>query len=123
MIRVRVIFFFFQAEDGIRDFCLSRGLGDVYKRQQYFRKLIEEPWGFETKDRLAFNVTVPDRFFPSAAAKQTALEASLVQLQGVPGVKSATVVSPSPMDAPWTLMLFNAERAPAPEPRGVYTAY
>ena len=21
-------------EDGIRDFCLSRGLGDVYKRQQ-----------------------------------------------------------------------------------------
>ena len=28
------LFFFFQAEDGIRDFCLSRGLGDVYKRQQ-----------------------------------------------------------------------------------------
>ena len=27
------MFFFFQAEDGIRDFCLSRGLGDVYKRQ------------------------------------------------------------------------------------------
>ena len=26
-------FLFFQAEDGIRDFCLSRGLGDVYKRQ------------------------------------------------------------------------------------------
>ncbi len=25
--------FFFQAEDGIRDFCLSRGLGDVYKEQ------------------------------------------------------------------------------------------
>ena len=24
----------FQAEDGIRDFCLSRGLGDVYKRQE-----------------------------------------------------------------------------------------
>ncbi len=90
---------------------------------QYFRKLIEEPWGFETKDRLAFNVTVPDRFFPTAAAKQNALEASLAQLQAMPGVKSATVVSPSPMDAPWTLMLFNAEEAPAPEPRGAYTAY
>ena len=24
---------FFQPEDGIRAFCLSRGLGDVYKRQ------------------------------------------------------------------------------------------
>eukprot|EP00825_Cyclidium_porcatum_P030530 TRINITY_DN32333_c0_g1_i1.p2 TRINITY_DN32333_c0_g1~~TRINITY_DN32333_c0_g1_i1.p2 ORF type:complete len:151 (-),score=29.90 TRINITY_DN32333_c0_g1_i1:1-453(-) len=27
-------FFFFQAEDGIRDHAQSRGLGDVYKRQQ-----------------------------------------------------------------------------------------
>jgi putative ABC transport system permease protein len=90
---------------------------------QYFHKLVEEPWGFETKDRLAFSVTVPDRFFPAAAAKQNALEASLAQLRQLPGVKSATVVSPSPMDASWTLMLFNAEGAPAPEPRGVYTAY
>ena len=90
---------------------------------QYFRKVIDEPWGFETKDRLAFNVTVPDRFFPSADAKRSALETSLAQLQQVPGVKSATVVSPSPMDAPWTLIPFNAEGAPAPEPRGTYTAY
>ena len=30
---VVVIFFFFQAEDGIRDLVRSRGLGDVYKRQ------------------------------------------------------------------------------------------
>ncbi len=30
-----VSFFFFQAEDGIRDVERSRGLGDVYKRQDY----------------------------------------------------------------------------------------
>ena len=30
---VCVCFFFFQAEDGIRDLVRSRGLGDVYKRQ------------------------------------------------------------------------------------------
>ncbi|MGE5213630.1 MAG: ABC transporter permease [Nitrospirota bacterium] len=90
---------------------------------QYFRKLIEEPWGFETKGRYAFSVTVPDTFFSTAAAKQNVLEASLAQLRTLPGVKSATVVSPSPMDAPWTLMPFNAEGVPAPEPRGVYTAY
>ena len=30
---VRLVFFFFQAEDGIRDLVRSRGLGDVYKRQ------------------------------------------------------------------------------------------
>ena len=30
---VVLVFFFFQAEDGIRDLVRSRGLGDVYKRQ------------------------------------------------------------------------------------------
>ena len=30
-------FFFFQAEDGIRDLVRSRGLGDVYKRQALVR--------------------------------------------------------------------------------------
>ena len=36
-------FFFFQAEDGIRDFCLSRGLGDVYKRQPHnFSEISDE---------------------------------------------------------------------------------
>ena len=29
------IVFFFQAEDGIRDLVRSRGLGDVYKRQEF----------------------------------------------------------------------------------------
>ena len=32
------VFFFFQAEDGIRDLVRSRGLGDVYKRQLYYRE-------------------------------------------------------------------------------------
>ena len=30
--------FFFQAEDGIRDLRMSRGLGDVYKRQGHLYK-------------------------------------------------------------------------------------
>ena len=37
----RFVFFFFQAEDGIRDLVRSRGLGDVYKRQiQYTARLV-----------------------------------------------------------------------------------
>ena len=32
-----LLFFFFQAEDGIRDLVRSRGLGDVYKRQGTWR--------------------------------------------------------------------------------------
>eukprot|EP00657_Telonema_sp_P-1_P005324 TRINITY_DN22601_c0_g1_i1.p1 TRINITY_DN22601_c0_g1~~TRINITY_DN22601_c0_g1_i1.p1 ORF type:complete len:107 (-),score=42.50 TRINITY_DN22601_c0_g1_i1:99-419(-) len=35
------VFFFFQAEDGIRDLVRSRGLGDVYKRQRRDRTEIE----------------------------------------------------------------------------------
>ena len=34
--------FFFQAEDGIRDLVRSRGLGDVYKRQELIRR--RAPW-------------------------------------------------------------------------------
>ena len=33
------LFFFFQAEDGIRDAQESRGLGDVYKRQDDHRDI------------------------------------------------------------------------------------
>ena len=33
-------FFFFQAEDGIRDLVRSRGLGDVYKRQGDFPAML-----------------------------------------------------------------------------------
>ena len=36
------VYFFFQAEDGIRDLVRSRGLGDVYKRQ--FEGGREQPW-------------------------------------------------------------------------------
>ncbi len=35
MYHTHFFFFFFQAEDGIRDVERSRGLGDVYKRQDY----------------------------------------------------------------------------------------
>ena len=35
MCTVILCFFFFQAEDGIRDLVRSRGLGDVYKRQDH----------------------------------------------------------------------------------------
>eukprot|EP00658_Telonema_sp_P-2_P056621 TRINITY_DN45084_c0_g1_i1.p1 TRINITY_DN45084_c0_g1~~TRINITY_DN45084_c0_g1_i1.p1 ORF type:complete len:155 (-),score=27.75 TRINITY_DN45084_c0_g1_i1:116-580(-) len=37
------VFFFFQAEDGIRDAQESRGLGDVYKRQPLSRRYSRAP--------------------------------------------------------------------------------
>ena len=46
---MRVMFFFFQAEDGIRDLVRSRGLGDVYKRQEVWGIQLTANWttGFE----------------------------------------------------------------------------
>ena len=35
-----LVIFFFQAEDGIRDLVRSRGLGDVYKRQERHVRLV-----------------------------------------------------------------------------------
>eukprot|EP00828_Plagiopyla_frontata_P049434 TRINITY_DN9859_c0_g1_i2.p1 TRINITY_DN9859_c0_g1~~TRINITY_DN9859_c0_g1_i2.p1 ORF type:complete len:104 (-),score=30.57 TRINITY_DN9859_c0_g1_i2:54-365(-) len=50
------VFFFFQAEDGIRDFCLSRGLGDVYKRQginaEYMGSLAKPEFEVQSKSQL-----------------------------------------------------------------------
>ncbi len=43
---VYYLFFFFQAEDGIRDVERSRGLGDVYKRQDYRGIMHLENGGF-----------------------------------------------------------------------------
>ena len=42
--------FFFQAEDGIRDLVRSRGLGDVYKRQDVVNWVLKKP---SQDDRIA----------------------------------------------------------------------
>ena len=44
------MFFFFQAEDGIRDLVRSRGLGDVYKRQTHGAEILIDVKMAETDD-------------------------------------------------------------------------
>ena len=46
-------FFFFQAEDGIRDLVRSRGLGDVYKRQVKLKDLRKGRCCIRHRDRIA----------------------------------------------------------------------
>eukprot|EP00658_Telonema_sp_P-2_P075721 TRINITY_DN65418_c0_g1_i1.p1 TRINITY_DN65418_c0_g1~~TRINITY_DN65418_c0_g1_i1.p1 ORF type:complete len:108 (+),score=15.68 TRINITY_DN65418_c0_g1_i1:65-388(+) len=48
--KVWSVFFFFQAEDGIRDAQESRGLGDVYKRQLLITVPASLPLSEETDD-------------------------------------------------------------------------
>ena len=60
-----VVFFVFQAEDGIRDLVRSRGLGDVYKRQGFYRDMRvleiaqEQILPFNKDGRLFQNLNTP----------------------------------------------------------------
>ena len=90
---------------------------------QYFRKLVNESWGFETEHRLTFNATLSERLFPNATARQQVIERLLSELRSIPGVIAASVTEPSPMTAPRNLLSCNPEGAPPPEPRGVHFAY
>lgn len=91
---------------------------------QYFRGLVDQPWGFATERRVAFHAMFSDRLFDSPTAKQRALDAILEELRRLPGIEAATVTAPSPMSAPRNLLSVNAEGAPpAPEPRGFHLAY
>ena len=47
------VFFFFQAEDGIRDLVRSRGLGDVYKRQRFISNHSSGKMGFAVAEAAA----------------------------------------------------------------------
>jgi predicted permease len=91
---------------------------------QYFRKLIDEPWGFATDGRVAFETTLSERFFSDAdiPAKANAVDAALRELRSLPGVEDATVTVPSPMNAPRNLLSCNPEGAAVPE-RGFHLAY
>ena len=53
-----VVVFFFQAEDGIRDLVRSRGLGDVYKRQEDIVGKEVNAFGGGAGDDYAFKETV-----------------------------------------------------------------
>ncbi|MDQ3120124.1 MAG: ABC transporter permease [Verrucomicrobiota bacterium] len=90
---------------------------------QYFGKMLDEPWGFETDRRVAFNATYSERLFDTPGAKQRSIDTTLAELRTLPGVETATVTVPSPMNAPRNLLSVNAEGAPAPEPRGYHLAY
>jgi putative ABC transport system permease protein len=89
---------------------------------QHFRRLVEEPWGFATANRLAFNINT-DRLYPTADGRMLALEKILSELRALPGVFSATVTMPHPLNAARQLISNNPEGTAPPEPRGYQLAY
>src|SRR5664279_6349582 len=96
-----VFFFFFQAEDGIRDRSPSRGLGDVYKRQTF--DSISVRFGY---------MFLPD------VAKATAEFARVLK----PGGRLCSSVWVKPEENPWTTIAMQAIATEAvlapPDPDG-----
>jgi putative ABC transport system permease protein len=90
---------------------------------QYFRKVVREPWGFSTERRIVFNAMLSDRLFSSPEARVRTIEQTLTELRARPGVRSAAVTAPAPMEAARDLMGCVPEGSQPPEPRGIYLAY
>ena len=90
-------FFFFQAEDGIRDLVRSRGLGDVYKRQQMGFFITEPNYGDYLiqlrKDRKRSTTEVIDDIRHRFEVSQPALRIDFGQVIGC-----LLYTSPSPRD-------------------------
>jgi putative ABC transport system permease protein len=90
---------------------------------QYFRKVVHEPWGFATDHRIVFNSMLSERLFDSAEARLRTIDKTVTELRSLPGVRSAAVTAPSPMEAARDLMACVPEGTQPPEPRGIYLAY
>ncbi|MFL6589542.1 MAG: ABC transporter permease [Chthoniobacterales bacterium] len=90
---------------------------------QYFRKIVHEPWGFTTDHRIAFNSMLSDRLFTSADDRMRTIDKTLTELRALPGVRSAAVTAPAPMEAARDLMSCVPDGTQPPEPRGTYMAY
>ena len=90
---------------------------------QYFRKIVNEPWGFSTERRLVFNAMFSDRLFDSSESRARAIDKTLGELRSLPGIRSVAVTAPSPMEAARDLMGCVPEGSHPPEARGTYLTY
>jgi predicted permease len=90
---------------------------------RYFTHLVQEPWGFATAHRLTFQITLPDRLFPTPAARLQVLERTLGELRAAPGVTSATVTLPHPLNSAYRTIHSNPEGTMPPSPLGFRRAY
>ena len=90
---------------------------------QYFRQIARQPWGFASDHRLLFNATFAERLFPSRENRLRAIDRTLDELRTLPGVHSASVTAPPPMNASWDTIGCAPEGSHPPGANGVYYAY
>ena len=90
---------------------------------EYFRAIVRQPWGFATDHRLVFSAMFAERLFPSPETRRRAIDRSLEELRALPGIRSASVTAPPPMDASWDTIPCAPEGSHPPAPSGVFFAY
>jgi putative ABC transport system permease protein len=90
---------------------------------QYFKKLLDEPWGVRTEQRLTFNAMLSDRLVADGPARTRTIDRTLAELAVLPGVQAVTATLPHPLNGARQLMSLNVEGHTAPEPRGSYLGY
>lgn len=88
----------------------------------YFRSLVDQPWGFATENRLTFNISM-ERLYPTAAGRMHTLDAALAEFRALPGVLSAAITLPHPLNSARQLVSNNPAGATPPEPRGYHLGY
>lgn len=90
---------------------------------QYFKRLVDQPWGLATEHRFAFNAMLSGRLYADGAARGRTIEQALAELRALPGVKSATATLPHPLNPARQLISLNVDGSAPPEPRGFYLGY
>lgn len=90
---------------------------------QYFKRLLEAPWGVETGQRLSFNAMLSTRVVADGAERMRIVDRTLTELRALPGVTAVTATLPHPLNAARQLVSLNLDGHASPEPRGFHLAY
>lgn len=85
--------------------------------------LNQEPWGFERRGVLAYEMTVPGYRYPEPAQRLAVTETALQRVRALPGVEAVGATSVAPLWAGTDATGFNIESGPAPNARGVLLAH
>jgi putative ABC transport system permease protein len=85
--------------------------------------LNSEPWGFERRGVLAFEMTVPGYRYPEPAQRLSVTEDVLARVRALPGVEAVGATTVAPLWAGTEATGFNLESGPAPNAQGILLAH
>jgi predicted permease len=88
-----------------------------------FQHLLSEPWGYETRNRLALDISFTDRVRPAHAERVDYIRRAEEALRTLPGVRSAYATTPHQMFPAYSLAAITPEGTHPPEPQGFFLTY